>query len=333
MKISVVVPVYNEEENIKGLLCKLENQTVLPDEIIVADDGSIDKTRDIITDYIKTSKLLITLLSYNHKGVNTMRHYGTLKATSDIILQTDADVIPPADWIERIINHFKSDNKLAGVSGNVVDLRARPLESIGTFLANKLFHGLGCNTGFRKEYYLLTSGYPIDVPIHKGGDIVLWEELKKTGKCIHDSSIVVAQNSGYKWRAVGATTITSAQIASGLLLYPLSPALGLSQIGGGLGFGTSEIGTQIIPLQNNEYKEDRDYSVNFTGVHHDVWGLIGLLSTLTLDKTRIIKNQPLLYILYGFFTAIIIHHLLTESSGCLTGICLRPIGEIERSYK
>ena len=53
IKISVVVPTLNEEINIAKFLDSLLNQTRKPDEIIISDGGSIDKTVFIINNYIK----------------------------------------------------------------------------------------------------------------------------------------------------------------------------------------------------------------------------------------------------------------------------------------
>ena len=51
MTVAVTIGVYNEEKNISALLESLLNQTRLPDEIIIADDGSKDNTAKIVREY------------------------------------------------------------------------------------------------------------------------------------------------------------------------------------------------------------------------------------------------------------------------------------------
>ena len=58
IKISVVVPTLNEETNIAKLLDRLLDQTMKPDEIIISDGGSIDKTIFIINKYIKKNNII-----------------------------------------------------------------------------------------------------------------------------------------------------------------------------------------------------------------------------------------------------------------------------------
>jgi glycosyltransferase involved in cell wall biosynthesis len=51
--ISVIIPAYNAEKTIRRALKSIENQTLLPKEVIVVDDCSIDRTNEIIREYMK----------------------------------------------------------------------------------------------------------------------------------------------------------------------------------------------------------------------------------------------------------------------------------------
>lgn len=62
MKISLCITVFNEEKSIKRLLTSIERQTKLPDEIVIVDGGSIDKTIDFLNkhkSYIKQVKIIV----------------------------------------------------------------------------------------------------------------------------------------------------------------------------------------------------------------------------------------------------------------------------------
>jgi glycosyltransferase involved in cell wall biosynthesis len=57
--ISVIIPAYNAEKTIRRALKSIENQTLLPNEVIVVDDCSGDRTNEIIREYMKESRLVI----------------------------------------------------------------------------------------------------------------------------------------------------------------------------------------------------------------------------------------------------------------------------------
>ncbi len=90
-KLSVIVPVYNEESTILTLLDKIINIKDLDKEIIVVDDGSTDKTSELISQYNKKNN--IRLISHNkNKGkgaaIKTAKQY----ITGNIIIIQDADL-------------------------------------------------------------------------------------------------------------------------------------------------------------------------------------------------------------------------------------------------
>lgn len=319
MNVSVIIPAYNEEKDIADLLNALSTQTIIPDEIIVVDDGSTDNTVEIAKTYPN-----VKVIERSHEGVSAARHAGTLAATSTIIQQTDADIIPPPDWIERVIAHFEQDPDLIGLTGSVYDYKHRLFESITNFFASFVFKGLGANTAYKKEAYLLTPGYGSSIAMNQGEDVVLWKHLKKIGKCVYDPSLSVGHKSGYKWRCVGALIISGATTITGIVTrQTINTRTGDAIIGLGTGIAATEFVSNSVPLKYSEkYPE---YSVNITGIHHDIIGVIALLITVILDTSDVIKNKELAALLYGISISIIIHHFVTEPEGCFEGICLNPI--------
>ena len=90
--ISVIIPIYNAQRYIKQCLDSVLNQTfkTAEYEIICIDDGSTDKTNQILIDY--TSKYPnITLLHQNHQGQGSARNAGVAKAIGQYIKFVDAD--------------------------------------------------------------------------------------------------------------------------------------------------------------------------------------------------------------------------------------------------
>lgn len=110
MKVSVVIPAYNEVNYIGACLESLMKQEVPADEIIVINNNSTDETVKIIKKYP------IKVVNEKIQGMIPARNRGFNEAQYDIIARTDADTIVPPDWIKTIKANFK-DKKLVAFSG------------------------------------------------------------------------------------------------------------------------------------------------------------------------------------------------------------------------
>ena len=112
MTISVVIPAYNEEKYIAQCLDGLQHQTVKPDEIIVVNNNSDDKTIAI------AEKYHAYIIHEKQQGIIHARNAGFNAVRSDIIARCDADTIPAYDWIERIISDF-TNQTIDAISGPI----------------------------------------------------------------------------------------------------------------------------------------------------------------------------------------------------------------------
>lgn len=99
MKLSILIPVFNEERTIERLLKKV-NEIHLPNinkEIIIIDDGSTDKTKNIIESSIRKSEIILIRHNTN-KGKGAAIKTGLSYATGDYSIIQDADLeYDPAD--------------------------------------------------------------------------------------------------------------------------------------------------------------------------------------------------------------------------------------------
>ncbi len=111
MKISVVIPVYNEEKYIKNCLDSLMKQEEKPDEIIVVDNNCTDKTVSIVKKYQG-----IKIIQEKKQGIAHARNAGFDYATGDIIARCDADTVLSSDWITNIKNIFSSNKSVVAIS-------------------------------------------------------------------------------------------------------------------------------------------------------------------------------------------------------------------------
>lgn len=112
MKISVVVPAYNEEKYIGRCLEALEKQSVKPDEIIVVDNNSTDKTVEIAKKFKN-----VTLLTQKLPGTINARNLGFDSAKYEIIARTDADSIVDKNWILEIKKYLSKNKKVDAFQG------------------------------------------------------------------------------------------------------------------------------------------------------------------------------------------------------------------------
>jgi len=102
--ISVIIPAYNAEQTILETISSVQQQTFQDFEIIVVDDGSKDKTVEIVQS-IKDERL--KLLSYGNGGVCVARNRGILYATGEFIAFLDADDLWTSDKLELQLTALK----------------------------------------------------------------------------------------------------------------------------------------------------------------------------------------------------------------------------------
>ncbi len=106
----MVVPAYNEEGYIDNCLESLMQQEITPDEILVINNNSTDRTVAI------AKKFPVRIVNEKEQGTIQARNRGFNEAQYDIIARTDADTIVPSDWIKKIKKSFQ-DKKLIALSG------------------------------------------------------------------------------------------------------------------------------------------------------------------------------------------------------------------------
>jgi len=206
--ISVIIPTYNEEKNIKNTLKALCKQTLSRDlyEIIVVDGKSEDDTIKVAKKY--ADKVILQ----NGDGIPSARNEGVLQSNGKIIATTDADTRPPKDWLKHILNDMKNPSVVA-VSGPLVpynaDLLGRALFKLGYDIQPRLFKPcfvflFGPNTAVKKEQFIKCGGYH-NLPV--ADDVELFFRLKHFGKIIFDKNLKMYV-SYRRFREVGPIKLT-----------------------------------------------------------------------------------------------------------------------------
>ena len=160
MKTFVMIPTYNEKENIKALIDEILSLKIKNLHIIVVDDNSPDGTSDIVKKVSKNKKNVHLLLRKKDKGRGSAGKDGfiyCLKHGANIVVEMDADMSHNPKYIPSLIKELKTADLVLGsrrVEGSKEIGRSgfRKLITLGANLYIKIMLGLkvkDCNSGFR----------------------------------------------------------------------------------------------------------------------------------------------------------------------------------------
>jgi len=120
-KVSIIIPVYNSEKYIKECICSVLNQSHKNLEIIIINDGSTDKSFEIVQTFQDSR---IKLLSQKNRGAASARNLGLHHASGELIQFLDSDDILDKDKIKEQItlynNEKNKDNTLYIGAWNII---------------------------------------------------------------------------------------------------------------------------------------------------------------------------------------------------------------------
>ena len=180
-KISLVVITYNEENNIRDCLNSLINLDYKNYEIIVV-DASTDRTREIVKEF-KNVKLVLS----DNKKYGYQRNLGIKNSKYNLIAFTDADCIPPKDWLINLTENIKNNDCVGGSvrnpeHSNLIENGITALGfPAGGSLGIESFGTLStCNCLFKKEIFD-KIGFFNESLVYGGEDSELMERVKKNG--------------------------------------------------------------------------------------------------------------------------------------------------------
>ena len=128
MKFLIIIPAHNEEENILPCLESLKNQTFQDFKCVIVNDGSTDKTQEIVERFIQipnTKYQILNLTQSEHQpGAKVVRTFDKGLETEnlenfDVVCKFDADIIFPENYLEKINEAYEKNPKAGMVSGLV----------------------------------------------------------------------------------------------------------------------------------------------------------------------------------------------------------------------
>ncbi len=110
MKISIIIPCYNEARTIKKIYEKVNNFKKFDKEIIIVDDFSTDETRKIIDEILKLDSNVKVIYKDKNEGKGSALKEGFKVSSGDIIIIQDADMeYDPSDYDKLLKPFFEAD--------------------------------------------------------------------------------------------------------------------------------------------------------------------------------------------------------------------------------
>lgn len=108
-KVSLIIPVYNGENHIGECIENLLNQTYKNIEILIVNDGSKDRTKEIIEFYAHKDDRII-IINKENGGVSSARNCGIEKSTGDYIMFVDSDDSLVSNAVEYLVLNSNGDD-------------------------------------------------------------------------------------------------------------------------------------------------------------------------------------------------------------------------------
>lgn len=213
MKVSIIIPSYNQEDYLEESIESALKQTV-PCEIVVIDDGSTDGSLVLAKDYAKHAG--IKLVSQVNKGLASARNTGIMNATGDYILPLDADDILKPNCVERILEiEAKTHSDVIAVSIQCFGVGDTPVIVMENPKLEDFKHGnrLAYCAAIKRSVLLECGGY--SPRMDKGWeDLHLWYDLMIRGK-----KIVTIQEPLMMYRTKATSMWTEARDKYGDILW------------------------------------------------------------------------------------------------------------------
>lgn len=207
-KISIIIPVKNEEDKIERCLEAVFGQTIKPFEVIIVDGHSTDKT-------VKNARKFPVKVIYEDYGtVGGARQLGVENAGGESVAFTDADCIPERNWLENLVKEF--DEGIVGVGGGTKNIGKGLWEktialALDSFLgsANSVQDRVfkekrfvksisGCNSMYRKEDLKNIGGFNVALSINE--ETELNKRLTELGKLLYTPNAIVLHNQNRNMR-------------------------------------------------------------------------------------------------------------------------------------
>ena len=192
VKIALLLSTYNWPEALEMVLLSILKQSCMPDEILIADDGSDDRTKAIINTYKHKIEVPVNHVWHEDKGFrkSAILNKSVAISKSDYIIQVDGDCLLHSKFIEDHKNNMEKGLYLFGTRVRIKKQYVKEVTSEKKLNYNFFSQGVtkrprsirlpflssffkkhnsispkfrGCNTSYWKEDFILVNGYNEDI--------------------------------------------------------------------------------------------------------------------------------------------------------------------------
>ncbi len=125
LEISIIIPTYNRCESLKTTLDSVlaqETNNNFDYEVIVVDNNSTDKTKELLDSYKRSHKERFRYIFEPEQGVSCARNRGIKEAKGEILAFTDDDCVVTNNWLSEIRNEFNNNALLTLLAGRTLRL-------------------------------------------------------------------------------------------------------------------------------------------------------------------------------------------------------------------
>jgi glycosyltransferase involved in cell wall biosynthesis len=187
MKVSVIVPVRDEEDSIRELLDSLLRQTRPADEIVITDGGSVDATPQIIEEYIHKGAP-VRLIRAGAALPGRGRNLGAAQASCEWLGFTDAGIRLANNWLEALVAKAEADDSIDVVYGScqpVTNTFFKQCAAIAYVQPPAPHDGILVRPRFiastllRREAWQAVNGFPED--LRSAEDLVFMDRVENAG--------------------------------------------------------------------------------------------------------------------------------------------------------
>ncbi|MBU1726591.1 MAG: glycosyltransferase [Candidatus Omnitrophica bacterium] len=212
MKVGLYIPCFNAEKTIASCLEGVLKQTYPISEVVVVDDGSTDKSMEIVSRYpVKIIKNL------DNKGLGFVRNVAVKNINAEFIASLDADCQPDPDWLLSLMQKLNSNN-IAGSGGRLEESHSTHIVDLWRAAHMKQYWEkeeieppflFGSNTVFKKEAIAKAGFYNEDLKSNyedvdlcsriKALGLVLVYEPKAAALHLKKDTIYSILNNYWKW--------------------------------------------------------------------------------------------------------------------------------------
>ena len=169
---SIIIPLYNRPAEIRELLDSLTQQTYKHFEVVVVEDGSTEKSEEIVASF--RDRLEVKYFFKENSGPGLSRNYGAARASGDYLIFLDSDCIVPATYLQEIEDEL-AEHPVDAFGGpdraheSFTDLQKAINYSMTSILTTggirgkkksmEKFHPRSFNMGFSRRVFEVTGGF------------------------------------------------------------------------------------------------------------------------------------------------------------------------------